>query len=49
VDWSHLARNSRLKEMNKEREDREENIICYWICLKNREGELILGEGMGLS
>jgi hypothetical protein len=21
----------------KEGEDREENIICYWICLKNRE------------
>jgi len=27
-----------LKEIYKEEEEREENIICYWIYLKKQEG-----------
>jgi len=38
LDRLHLARKSRLKEMCKERKDREQIIICYWICFKDREG-----------
>jgi hypothetical protein len=38
MDLSHLARNSRLKEVYKEEEEREENVFCYWICLKKQEG-----------
>jgi len=26
-----------MKKIYKGQEDRAENIICYWICLKNRE------------